>query len=1326
MRGGTMTHIRKNLYFKTISFILVFLMFFQADFLLSVTRGESLDLQSQRASDEFSKRDFDSAIKRLMRLEALYRNLPNHTPEMERKYGQALLLLGACREVMSEPKKNVEETYNLAKNILGDQYKLTDPDISSLEIYRKVFKINTPVDSNKIITKVGDQKKTKKFPWLVVGAVVVAGVVAYFLLAKKPKRTLTVSVSDGVDGTPISGTTNYKNGATVSYNYTLKTGYNALVVKLDGTDVSASGTIKMDKNHTLTATASKTYSLTVTRGVGVDGTPASGTTFHNDGTTVTYSYTLQAGYKDLVVKVDGLEVPASGSIIMNKDHTLEATAGKTFKLKVSKGTGVIGIPETGEYSYQNGETVNYSYSLQSGYENLMVTLDGSQVSASGTITMDREHILIATSGRSYALTVSRGAGVDGSPDTGTTNYRVGDTVNYSYSARTGYKDLVVTLDGAPVAVSGTITMNANHTLIASATALNNFKLTVTRGAGVQGTPESGTANYPEGATVNYSYTLQSGYTDLKVYIDGVRVADSGTITMNKDHILTATSGKTFVLTVTKGEGINGTPETGSTIYNEGASATYSYTLQAGYTDLSVKIDGSTAAASGTITMNANHTIVASAKKILSLTVTTGAGVTGTPAAGTYTKKEGDVVAYSYSLQTGYTNLVVKIDGTTVPPIGSLTMTGNHTISATSSNEYILTVSKGTGVSGTPESGTTIYTIGQTVPYNYSAQAGYTDLIVTLDGNTVSPSGTITMSGNHSLVSTAKKQYTLTVIKGTGVDGSPTATTVYKDGDIVPYNYTLQSGYMSLVVTLDGNPMPTSGTITMTGNHTISATATKQWTLTVTRGTGIDGTPVTGTYTYANGSVVNYSYSLQSGYTDLVVLLDGSSVAAGGSITMNGDHVLVATCGKTYSLTVTRGTGVDGTPVTGATVYTEGQTVSYSYSLQSGYTDLLVTLDGSTVASSGTITMNANHTLSATAKKICNLTVTKGAGISGTPATGSYSKKEGDVVAYNYTLQTGYTDLVVTFDGTPVASIGSVTMTGNHTLIASASREYTLTVSKGTGVDGTPETGTTIYKEGDTVNYSYTVQTGHTNLAVTLDGSPVTASGTITMNANHSLIATASKQWILTVTRNVGVDGTPATGTYTYKNGDSASYSYSLQAGYTDLVVTLDGTSVPASNVIVMTGNHTLVASATKQYTLTVNKGTGVDGTPNSGNTTYKDGDTVTYDYSAASGYTALVVTLDGNPVAASGTFTMSKNRTLAASASKAYTLTVTKGAGVAGTPVTGSTIYADGDSVDYNYSLENGYTDLVVTLDGTPVTASGTVSMTQNHTLTASATASGG
>jgi len=856
-----MTSLRKKSYFKIISAVLVALFLYQADLLYALSQGEKLDLQFSRAKNEYSAGKYGDAVKRLARLETAFENLKDRTADMEYKYGQVLLLLGACCEKSKlKPLKNTAEVkYRLAKEKLGANFSIPGLELGDLKIYTKIMNgelkiysdnekgieqeksrdiLNKNLDKLSNLGKVIEQEKasgprTKRFPWLIIGAVVVAGVIAYFLLAKKPKLPLTVSVDEGVEGTPASGTTLYKKGSTVNYSYTLKSGYNALVVKLDGADVAASGTIKMDKNHTLTAAASKQYTLTVTRGVGVAGSPETGPFLYNEGETVNYSYTLQNGYTNLSVKIDGVDASPSGTITMNGNHTISATAGKVYKLTVTRGIGVNGLPDTGTYNYQESNNVNYSYSLQSGYDNLVVTLDGIPISAIGTITMDKDHILSATSGKTYTLTVSKGVGVDGMPEGSALTFREGELVNYSYSLKTGYKDLLVTLDGTAVAATGTITMDKNHILIASSTALNEYRLTVTKGTGVTGTPDNGMQNYIEGSTVSYSYNLQDGYKDLTITIDGVSGKPaSGTITMNANHtmVVTATAIKKYTLTVTKGDGVVGAPDGGATQYDEGSTVTYSYSLQSGYTDLVVRLDGNTVAANGSIAMNSDHVLVATAGKT-----------------------------------------------------------------------YVLTVSRGTGVDGTPVTGGVQYTENQVVPYNYSLKDGYMNLVVTIDGNTASASGSITMDKDHTLTATAQKKWTLTVTRNAGINGTPVSGTYdYPEGNSVSYGYSVKTGYQDLVVKVDGAVKLTNGTIIMDKDHTLIASATKVWTLTVTKGTGVNGNPDTGTYTFANGDSTTYSYSLQGGYTNLVVTLDGNPVAASGNITMNSAHALTATATATFA------------------------------------------------------------------------------------------------------------------------------------------------------------------------------------------------------------------------------------------------------------------------------------------------------------------------------------------------------------------------------------------------------------------------------------------
>jgi hypothetical protein len=73
---------------------------------------------------------------------------------------------------------------------------------------------------------------------------------------------LTVNLDDGVKGTPEEGIYTYEPGDVVQYSYELVDSYSNLVVKLDGQEIDASGSITISKNHTLSATTDPVYNIT--------------------------------------------------------------------------------------------------------------------------------------------------------------------------------------------------------------------------------------------------------------------------------------------------------------------------------------------------------------------------------------------------------------------------------------------------------------------------------------------------------------------------------------------------------------------------------------------------------------------------------------------------------------------------------------------------------------------------------------------------------------------------------------------------------------------------------------------------------------------------------------------------------------------------------------------------------------------------------------------------------------------------------------------------------------------------------------------------------
>ena len=84
-------------------------------------------------------------------------------------------------------------------------------------------------------------------------------------------------------------------------------------------------------------------------------------------------------------------------LILSKKTSAPA-AEQTYVLTVTKGTGVLGSPNSGSYSYQKGAIASYNYSLEIDYlfYDLMVKIDGVVFPVLGNITMDRNHTLSAS------------------------------------------------------------------------------------------------------------------------------------------------------------------------------------------------------------------------------------------------------------------------------------------------------------------------------------------------------------------------------------------------------------------------------------------------------------------------------------------------------------------------------------------------------------------------------------------------------------------------------------------------------------------------------------------------------------------------------------------------------------------------------------------------------------------------------------------------------------------------------------------------------------------------------------------------------------------
>ncbi|MCX6557669.1 MAG: hypothetical protein NTW95_09620 [Candidatus Aminicenantes bacterium] len=133
------------------------------------------------------------------------------------------------------------------------------------------------------------------------------------------------------------------------------------------------------------------------------------------------------------------------------------TKKKKLTLTVNLGVGTIGFPGVTTI-YTKGQVINYSYSSQADYGSLQVKLDNAVVSASGFVTMDRDHVL-DVSAIKLTLTVS-------SPNGGE-KWRVGTNHNITWASTGSIANVKIeysTNNGSSWnLISGSSSNNGNYT-----------------------------------------------------------------------------------------------------------------------------------------------------------------------------------------------------------------------------------------------------------------------------------------------------------------------------------------------------------------------------------------------------------------------------------------------------------------------------------------------------------------------------------------------------------------------------------------------------------------------------------------------------------------------------------------------------------------------------------------------------------------------------------------------------------------------------------------------------------------------------------------------
>lgn len=897
-------------------------------------------------------------------------------------------------------------------------------------------------------------------------------------------------------------------------------------------------------------------------------------------------------------------------------------------------------------------------------------------------------------------------------------------------------------------------------------------------------------------TVQYAYTFDGWYdgsmkvgSDLALSVAGI--ISNRTFTAIGNRTLNR---YTLVITVTPtGAGTT----VGQGTYNYGSSVQATATPATGYNFTKWVLDTGDERTANPLTgidINGNRTVQAVfTPKTYSIsanaayrvnesgdftTGTTGGTVSG---GGTYT--HGNSVLLKATPATGYSfvgwyegaNQVSTAETYTFTATSARTLVGRF-----QRNWYTITFSAGTGGTVSPTSARVQY--GGSAESTATANTGYTFTQWSNGKKTAKLTVTNVTANATYAASFGINAYVITYQAGTGVASvTPTSETVNHGSNAAGSTATVATGYnfdgwyngsTRVSTALKYGPTSVVKNMTLVAKGTIktfAVTGTSQYRNTDSTGdwsTGTSGGSVSGSGTYDYGSKVTLTASAATGYTFMGWFnTSGTSVGTSTTYTINSVTAAVTVYARFqknwYTVTYTRGTGVNSLSKTSERVAYNGTVTSETAVASTGYNSPTWTKSsgtGSLSVSAGKATLSAiqsNCTLVASATiNSYTISYTKNANIASISKTSETVNYGGtatctaalpaNTAQYTYSFQGWYegSDRVAT---TLALSVGSIASNRSFEARGTATvNRYTITVNNGSG-GGTYNYGTEVTLTANTI-------TGKTfsrwSDGVTTATRKVTVTGDATYTAEYT-----TNVYTVTYTKGTGIATISRTSESVSYGGNATGSTATVSTGYT-----FDGwysgfTRVSTSLTYAptnVTSNMSLEARATiNRYTITPsayyrntdgtgNYTAGTTGGTVSGGGTVNYGGSATVTASAATGYQFdgwySAGASGGTLLSSSASYTItgvSANQTVYARFTKRYfTITYQVGSYVTsvsrtservayGANAAGSTMTINSTTAQYSYAIDGWYSG------STRVTSSGTyapTSVTANATYQARAT----
>ena len=404
-----------------------------------------------------------------------------------------------------------------------------------------------------------------------------------------------------------------------------------------------------------------------------------------------------------------------------------------------------------------------------------------------------------------------------------------------------------------------------------------------------------------------------------------------------------------------------------------------------------------------------------------------------------------------------------------------------------------------------------------------------------------------------------------------------------------------------------------------------------------------------TNNYFYGDICNVTATPNSGYTFTNWTENGTQVSTNPNytFTITGNRNLVANFqAQQYTISITPNPS-NGGSVSGGGTYNHGQSCTVNATVNSGYTFVNWTENGTQVST------NPNYTFTVTGNRnlVANFQIQQHT-ISVTPnpsyggsVSGGGTFNYGQSCTVNAVANSGYTFVNWTENGTQVSTNANYTfiVSGSRSLVANfTSQSYVITATTDPSTGGFV-TGSGGYNYGETCTITATANTGYTFLNWTKNGTQVSANPSYSFTVTESATYTAhfnAQSYTISVAANPNNAGSVSGGgSYTY--GQTCTVTASANNGYAFTSWSENGTQV-STNVnysFTVTGNRNLVANfVPNTHTIQATAGSNGTITP-SGNITVALGANQSFSMIPDAGYEVQEVYIDGNPVGAMNSYT---------------------------------------------------------------------------------------